>query len=255
MLSQWDLLVFDPLQRGVVEAMLSGLYTLPAQALARIDVELAAGEISEKPIASVTEWLIRLMGACKVISSHQNIVTGILIANWERHMNVPIIKEFIYLVNSLGLSAYLEASAPLFLSDPRLAELNEVRGLVIRNGTISKNGEERDAFQMAEMRPTIKAFVSQACVRSFVVMLWETIDDNAVPSNAIIKRCYQWSRFYSALPWIGSTSALTSAELSLYQREPFGAFDWLKELRVMKFHERWRSNQLVSPQSVNRDVV
>ncbi|RDL42046.1 UDP-Glycosyltransferase phosphorylase [Venustampulla echinocandica] len=247
LLAQWDLLIFDPLQHGIVKAMLSGEYRLPPQGLARLDVEFVAGDISKKPIVSVLEWLTNLMGACKVISNHQNVVTGILISNWEGHFTAPLLKEFIYLATSLGLSAYLEASAPKFLSDPKLAELSEVRGIVIRNGTISENGEERDAFQMAEMRPTIKAFVSQACLRSFVVLLWETLENDVTPLNAVVKRSYQWSRFYSALPWIGSKSALISADLSLDQREPLGAFDWLKELRVMKLHDKWRSNQTVAP--------
>ncbi|CAG8982809.1 hypothetical protein HYALB_00001090 [Hymenoscyphus albidus] len=251
LLSHWDLLVFDPLQPGIVEAMLSRLYAIPPQALARIDVESMAIGGPENTIVSVTVWLIRLMEACKVASSHRNIVTGVLIANWDEYLSIPLITHFIYLLHSLGLSVYLEVSAPLFLSDPGIAELDEIRGLVIRNGTISKFGEERDAFQMAQMRPTIKAFVSQACLRSFVVMLWETIDDNVIPSNAIVKRCYQWSRFYSALPWIGSAAALTSAELSIHQTEPLGAFDWLKELKVMKIHDKWRSNQLIALQYIS----
>jgi hypothetical protein len=187
-----------------------------------------------------------LMETCKVISSHNNIISGVLISNWEGWLTVPLLKEFLYLVDSLGLCAYLEAAAPDFLIDAKLADLVEVKGIVIRNGTISPNGEERDAFQMSEMRPTIKAFVSQACVRNFVVLLWETLDHNVLPLNAVIKRTYQWSRFYSAIPWIGSENALESPELSLKQIEPLGAFDWLKELKVMEFHTKWRCNRMVS---------
>jgi hypothetical protein len=246
LLAQWDLLIFDPARQGIVDAMLSGLYVLPSQSLARLDVEHVAGSASQKPIISVVEWIRWLMEVCKVISSHQNIITGVLIGNWEQHLTPPLLREVVFLVNSLGLSVYLEATAPKFLSDPKLAELDEVTGIVIRNGTISPNGEERDAFQMAEMRPTIKAFVSQACLRSFVVLLWETLDDEVTPLNAVVKRSYQWARFYSALPWIGSRTALTAAELSLRQEEPLGAFDWLKEIRVMKLHDKWRSNKHVS---------
>ncbi|TVY84657.1 hypothetical protein LSUE1_G001270 [Lachnellula suecica] len=247
LLAKWDLLIFDPAQAGVVEAMLSGIYPLPPQSLARLDVDRTAGSTSQKPVFLVIEWIHWLMEVCKVISSQQNIITGILISNWENHFTPPLLKETIFFINSLGFSVYLEASAPKFLLDTKLAELKEVTGIVIRNGTISANGEERDAFQMAEMRPTIKAFVSQACLRSFVVLLWETFEGDARPLNAVVKRSYQWARFYSALPWIGARSALTSAELSLHQEEPLGAFDWLKELRVMKFHDKWRSNKNVSP--------
>ena len=245
LLAQWDLLIFDPTQAGIVEAMLSGLYTLPPQSLARLDVEFVAGSASQKPYVSVVEWITSLMEICKVISSHQNIITGILISNWEQQFTTPLLRELVFFIDSLGFSVYLEAAAPNFLSEPKLAELNEVTGIVIRNGTISANGEERDAFQMAEMRPTIKAFVSQACLRSFVVMLWETLEDDVTPLNAVVKRSYQWARFYSVLPWIGARAALTSAKLSLHQEEPLGAFDWLKELRVMRIHDKWRSNQNV----------
>jgi hypothetical protein len=246
LLAQWDLLIFDPLRAGVVKAMLSGKYALPSQSLARLDVEKVSGETSIEAITSITKWLTNLMETCKVISSHNNIISGLVISNWESWLSVPLLKEFLCLVDSLGLCAYLETAAPDFLIDPKLADLDEVKGIVIRNGTISPNGEERDAFQMSEMRPTIKAFVSQACIRNFVVLLWETLDPEVLPLNAVIKRTYQWSRFYSAIPWIGSRDALESAELSLNQTEPLGAFDWLKELKVMEFHNKWRSNRMVS---------
>ncbi|KAH8663097.1 glycosyltransferase family 4 protein [Tricladium varicosporioides] len=246
LLAQWDLLIFDPAQRGIMEAMASGLYVLPRQGLARLNVEMHASSKSKAVIVSLTEWLSNLLQISKVFSTGQSVVSGILISNWDSVLPVPLLICFINLIDEVGLSVYLEAKAPKFLSEPSLAELRQVRGIVIRNGTISANGEERDAFQMAEMRPTIKAFVSQACLRSFVVLLWETLDDGQTTSNAIVKRCYQWSRFYSALPWIGSRSSLMSAKTSVQQMEPLGAFDWLKELRVMKFHDIWRSNQNVT---------
>lgn len=244
-LSEWDLLVFDPSQAGVLDAMSSGLYPVSPQTLARLDVGMVAGDSEQRAIILIVEWIGRYVNASERADGHQHSFTGISISNWESYLPVPVLREFVNFASSLGLCVYLEASAPYFLSDPKLAEVEEVTGLAIRNGTISANGEERDAFQMNEMRPTIKAFVSQACLRSFVVLLWETLDDDVTPLNSVIKRGHQWSRFYSALPWIGSTTALVSARLSLDQKEPLGAFDWLKELRVMKFHEKWRSNQNV----------
>ncbi len=192
------------------------------------------------------KWVARLIKVSTKITGHQHPFTGIVVSNWENCLTAALLQEFILFADSIGLCIYLEASNPQFLSEPRLAELEEVTGLVIRNGTIAPNGEERDAFKMAEMRPTIKAFVSQACLRDFVVLLWETLEEDASPLNAVIKRSYQWSRFYSALPWIGTRSALESAESAIFQKEPLGAFDWLKELQVMNFHEKWRLNQIVS---------
>jgi len=57
-------------------------------------------------------------------------------------------------------------------------------------------------FQMAVMRPTIKAFVSQACLHGFVVLLWVTLEDDVGPLKAVVKRSYQWLKFYYALPCI-----------------------------------------------------
>lgn len=246
LLTQWDLLIFDPSQTGIVEVMSSGIYQVSSQVLARIDVEQAIGQSSRPSIICLVEWITKHMEFSVKVTGSYYCFTGVVISNWDDRLQTPVLAEFVRFISSLGLSIYLEVSAPHFLHDTSLAELEEVTGLVLRNGTINTNGEERDAFQMADMRQTIKAFVSQACLRSFVVLLWETLDDDVRPLNAIVKRTHQWSRFYSALPWIGSLSALTSAEISFCHAEPLGAFDWLKELRVMKIHETWRTNQSVS---------
>jgi hypothetical protein len=245
LLAAWDLLIADPSQDGVMDTMLSGLYHIPLQVLARMEMETVVAKSSQKPIVSAIDWIERLLEASSDLSRRRYIFTGIVISRWEDSFSSALLTEFVRFIHSLGLSVYIEASPPNFLLDPKLAELDEVSGLVLCNGTISDNGEERDAFQMAEMRSTIKAFVSQACLRNFVVLLCEILDDKAEPLNAVVKRSYQWSRFYSALPWIGTKSALVSAELSLNQKEPLAAFDWLKESRVMKVHEKWRSNQHV----------
>lgn len=243
-LAEWDLLVFDPSQSGVLEAMSSGLYTVSQQTIARLDVRHVSRG-SKHPISSMVQWIARYIKLSAKITGCQHCFTGVLVGTWEEDIVVPELKAFIIFASALGFAVYLEVSAPQFLVDPKLAELGEVTGLVLRNGTISTNGEERDAFQMSQMRPTIKAFVSQACLRSFVVLLWETLEDDAKPLNAVMRRSYEWSKFYSALSWIGTRSALLSAELSLVQQEPLGAFDWLKELRVMKIHDQWRFNKTV----------
>ena len=203
-------------------------------------------QAAKEPIVAVAEWVVALLESSNPISNAEGSIDGVLVSSWEESLSVPLLKEFIDFLSSFGLLVYLETAAPKFLSDPSLVEVDQITGIVIRNGTICGNGEERDAFQMAEMRPTIKAFVSQACLRSFVVLVWETLDEDATPLNAVIKRSYTWSKFYNALPWIGTKSALTVAENSLKQKEPFGAFDWLKELKVMKLHSSWRSNIAVS---------
>jgi len=248
LLTEWDLLIIDPTQPRVVETICSGLYGKATQYIGRLDVRLVVNQATKEPIVAVAEWVITVIESSNTLSNVQGTIDGVLISNWEDGLSIPLLKEFINFLSSFGLLIYLETAAPKFLSDPSLVEIEQITGIVIRNGTICSNGEERDAFQMAEMRPTIKAFVSQACLRSFVVLAWETLEEDASPLNAVIKRCYTWSKFYNALPWIGMESALTVAENALKQKEPLGAFDWLKELKVMKLHSSWRSNIAICAQ-------
>lgn len=246
MLSEWEFLIFDPPQPGMVDAMSPGFYPVSSQSLARPDIEYVVGHAERPHIVSLVEWVARHIEHSAKMTGHHCCFTGIIFSNWDNFLPSLVLETFIRFLSSLGLSVYLEVCAPHFLRDVILAELDDMTGLVICNGTIMQNGEERDAFQMATMRPTIKVFVSQACLRSFVVLLWETLDNDIEPLNVVIKRSYQWSKFYSALPWIGSASALRSAQLSSCQDEPLGAFDWLKELKVMKMHEKWRTNKYIS---------
>ncbi|ATZ45868.1 hypothetical protein BCIN_01g05710 [Botrytis cinerea B05.10] len=247
-LAQWDLLVVDAFQENVIHVLSSGLYYKPPQVLARLDISLVVPQQCKGSAAleGAIAWVTKLL-ASSTASGSDCRFSGILISNWYDQLPSPMLIEFITFIHKLGFQTYLETSSPGFLRDPKLAELNEVAGLIIRNGTISSNGDERDAFQMQEMRPTIKAFVSQACLRPFVVCLWETLDDGVNPANAIVRRSYQWSKFYSALsPWIGSNSDLTSTSHGIDQKEPLGAFSWLKEPGVMEAHKKWRLNHTIA---------
>lgn len=244
MLARWDLLVVDAWQQNVIHVLSCGSYNPPTHVLARLDVGDNIKPDHENPIVAAVEWIMKLVHSSKG-PGDTCCFTGILLANWTERLSSPLVIELIVFAHKLGFSIHLETSSPGFLSNPKLAELNEVEGLVIRNGTISPNGEERDAFQMAEMRPAIKAFVSQACLRQFTICLWETLDDDAKPLNAVIRRTYQWSKFYSALPFITYASELRSLDSDREQKEPLGAFSWLKEPQVMEAHRKWRLNYKV----------
>jgi hypothetical protein len=189
LLDAWDLLILDPSRRGILEALRSNSFgTGPRQILARLDPETLVTSTAQELIVVASKWAVNLLQITHTTSSQSCIFTGIVVSNWEKIFSVSVLTEYIIFLESLGLCVYLEVTAPQFLSEPTLAELEAVTGLLIRNGTISANGEERDAFQMAaDMRPTIKAFVSQSCLRSFVILLWETLEDDAKPANAIIK--------------------------------------------------------------------
>ncbi|RKF78556.1 putative glycosyl group 1 family protein [Golovinomyces cichoracearum] len=245
-LSKWDLLVIDPLLPGILEAMYSGKYTFSPQVLARLDLRLISNQNTQTQIVILTKWVTKNIISLHKTTGSQNYFAGICICNWVEVCPISFLKKFIYFLDSLGLLVYIEISSPDFLDEPQLIELEEVNGLIIRNGTIFPNGEQKDPFQMAQMRPTIKTFVSQSCSRSFMILLWETINDDAHPSNAVLRRCYQWSKFYNALPWITRKSALHIIGSTFTYKEPLGAFDWLKNKKVMEIHRKWRLNQSIS---------
>ncbi|KAI9650098.1 hypothetical protein NHQ30_000111 [Ciborinia camelliae] len=252
LLAQWDLLVLDAFQENIIHVLSCGLYHKPSLVLARLDLSIIVPHRCKQSEAleGAVAWITRLLDLSTASGSDCHF-SGILISNWDDQLPSPLLIEFISFIHKLGFQTYLETSSPGFLRDPKVAELDEVSGLVIRNGTISSNGDERDAFQMQEMRPTIKAFVSQACLRPFLVCLWETLDEEVNPTNAVVRRSYQWSKFYSALsPWIGSRSDLTSTTNGIEQKEPLGAFSWLKEPGVMEAHKRWRLNQTITNEYV-----
>jgi hypothetical protein len=193
-------------------------------------------------VTAAVEKVISLVSA----TFKDTAFSGVLIAGWEERFNLPVFKELASFLSGLGLDIYLETSPPDFLSDGRFLRMNSIAGVVVRNCTILPNGEKRDYFQMEKMQKTVKAFVAESCLRDFVVMAWETVDDKAYLSNATIKRSLQWSNFYSAMAWIGNNSSLTDANLNVPVAEPLGAFEWLKESRVMKVHDTWRANSKIT---------
>ena len=174
--------------------------------------------------------------------------TGILLTGWERVFSVSILNKLSKHLVNLGLDVYLETGPPNFLNyggDAVRAE--SVVGLVIRNGLILPNGERRDCFNMDALRPTIKAFISEECLRSFTTMMWELLKDDAVVEDAVIKRTFSWCRFHSAIPWIAPRRALLSAQsgIGFGHDEPLSAFDWLKDAHVMQIHDLWRNSHTV----------
>ncbi|KAH2704297.1 hypothetical protein KXW03_002251 [Aspergillus fumigatus] len=229
LLSQWDLLIVDPAQSGVVEALSRAERK---QFLGRVDVGSGSGS-TLAAIDRIESALSRFDGAP---------FSGMLLANWESSFNPAAIRKLAEALHAFGLPVYLETAPPDFLQDHKTLQTDAIAGLVIRNASIMPDGEKRDYFQMIKMQPTIKAFVSEACMRDFVVMAWETVDDNAHLSNAVIQRSLQWCNFYSAITWIGRQAALHDASLNVKIPEPLSAFSWLKEAEIMKVHDIWRAN-------------
>lgn len=241
LLTQWDLVIVDPFKSGVLAAI-SQLVT--KQVVGRVDLSLVV-----HPRATAFEAIEKIETVLANVFDGSGF-TGILLANWEGKFTGIVQKRLFEAIHKIGLSVYLEAAPPHFLQDRKVLQTDGVSGLVIKNASILLNGEKRDYFRMGKLQPTIKAFVSEACMRDFVVMAWETIDDHASVSNANMRRSLQWCNFYSAITWVGFKAALEDASLNIETREPLPAFGWLKEAEIMKAHDTWRSNLKIEKKAV-----
>lgn len=257
-----DVVVLNPLQPGIKQVLedSSRRGDLPRSIIGRIDLAsvLKLSNGSDKSKDHVVSCLDRTMSM--VISAFQgaegqnNGFDGVLLAGWEL-FHIPVFHELCNVIFSIGLEVYVETSAPNFLADSTALACSSIAGLFIRNGLVLPDGARRDCFDMEPLRPTVKAFVSQSCVRNFRVFLWETLDDGAVPSNAVLKRTFAWCNFYSVVSWIGPLKALGDATVDVVGVEPLSAFAWLKEKKVMELHDLWKSNQAVSGTRAARYIL
>jgi hypothetical protein len=259
-LSDWDLIILNPLQSNVVDAVASipRNRLKPHFVVGRLDLE-ALIDLPQHKLAPETFTIIAFKRILSLVPTHfQNAnvekagFTGILLAGWEGLFSVAVLNKLSKHLANLGLDVYLETGPPSFLNGVQVdaARAESVVGLVIRNGLILPNGERRDCFSMEALRPTIKTFISQECLRSFTTMMWEMLDDGAVVGDAVMKRTFTWCRFHSVVPWIAPRSALLDTHPDIGHVEPLSAFDWLKDANVMQVHDIWRNNQVVRNQSL-----
>lgn len=241
-LAQWDLLIVDPFQVGAVDVAAEAR---GCQIIGRVDWTriLAEGDDAYTSVDKIFDVLVKTF--------KDTAFSGVLFAEWEGRFLPAVLREVLTVVNSLGLRVYLETAPPDFLQDGHVLQNEAIGGLVIRNASIMPNGEKRDYFEMTNMQKTVKAFVSESCLRDFVVMAWETIDDQVSVPNSVVKRSVQWCSFYSAITWLGPKAALTDATVNVPVIEPLGAFEWLKDDKVMKLHDVWRGNAEILPKPVD----
>jgi hypothetical protein len=255
-LSQWDIIALDPFQPGVQEALKIKSLCTSKHILGRLDVEALiasdknAGDTS-KMIQSLDTIVRALLHSFKRPQDMHSPFTGVLLANWEAHFPPVVFNALIKYIGSIGLDSYLEISPPNYLSEEesRAIDMEPVRGIVCRNGSIFPNGERRNYFQMAEMRHSLRALAAKSAMISSTVMMWDTVDDNVKLEHAVVKRSFTWCNFVNALSWIGPERALTNADVAVTRTvngEPLGAMMWLKEDAIMKLHETWRTNDRVS---------
>lgn len=253
LLSQWDLIVLDPLQNGVLDAITTQWSS--ANKVGRLDVGMLVkkdgGFGHREVIRSLGIVTQTLTAGFKRQQDLHSPFSGVVLANWRAHFQPVILNEFLNYIIRLGFSIYLEISGPDFIpeSEARLIKMELVSGLICRNGTILANGDRRNYYQMAAVRPATRALAKHASMHPSTVMMWETVEDDIELEQAVIKRSYDWCRFNSAISWIGPESAVTNAEAALddvVPGEPLGALMWLKGDGVIELHDLWRLNQQVS---------
>jgi len=251
--SNTDMVILDPLQLNVSATLddVCGVSGGPSHITGRLDLAILlknpahTRSLEAYFISSVDRIMSTVFSHFRALNGCSNGFNGILLAGWQI-FPVPILNQLGAVLNSHGLDVYLEAAAPDFLQDSKVLGAESIAGLVIRNALLHPNGDRKDCFDMENLRVTVKAFISQACLRNFTVLVWETLHDDVMPSNAVLRRTFTWCSFNSALPWIGSSNALFDASVDVVKFEPLSAFDWLKEHRVMELHGLWRNNTPVS---------
>lgn len=253
LLNQYDLLVVDPSQAGVLDALADTQLEISPHIVGRLDLFQMLNSASLGTESKMTRSLERVLVAVDGLFQHpgaQRAFTGLLLAGWHSHLPTTMVNVLARCLTELGFGVYLEIVPPHFLEGPSLPDLACFAGVIIKNGTILPNGEVRDYFQMEKMRSATKAFVAQSCLRSFTVMIWDTIDERVEVSHAVVKRSFGWSGYHGAITWIGSEASITHAEANVPVLEPLAAFHWLKEQKVMHFHEVYRKNRQVSIDSL-----
>jgi hypothetical protein len=163
-------------------------------------------------------------------------------------------------INGLGLDVWLEIGPPLYLSERHARDINMelIRGIVCRNGTIRRDGDRQNYFQMTEMRTAQRLIAAQRVVHGPPMILWETVDDGVRLQYAVVQRSFNWCRFNSALVWIGHESALTDADSAAaltVAEKPLGALTWMKDEGNMKAHDVWRANDQISQTSCGHESL
>lgn len=260
-LSQWDVIVVDPLQHG----LLSGIYNYcsAAHVLGRLHVPSLINIETSITIDEVIQGLCVV--AQTVISNfthpqaRESPFHGVLLADWRKHFQPVVLNQLVQYLNGIGLDVWLEMSPSDYLSERECRDIDgsRIRGIVYRNGTIFPNGNQRDYFQMEKMRTVMRVVAAQKAMGGCTHAMWETVEDDVDVSHHVLGRTFKWCAYNSAMTWIGPWSALTDANVAArrtVKNEPLGALMWLKEDVVLKTHDNWRFNDKVSIHSTVADT-
>lgn len=248
-LEGWDMIVLDPRQLGVIEAVNDESIALGPHIIARLDLLAVlpfSAKKSEIDMLKAVHLVSLILNDSIRLPHQQRYCTGVLIAGWKEQLCIRMLNGLAKLFHAYGLDVYLEVTAPDFLNDVGKLNYKLFAGMTVRNGTIMRDGKRRDYFAMENMKTTTKTFVSQACLRPFLTMMWDTIDDDADVSHAVTRRAHMWCSYHGAIPYFARQCALRDISEVRSCEEPLAAFQWLKERRVMAVHDRFRTSRIVS---------
>ncbi|ORY18988.1 putative glycosyl transferase [Clohesyomyces aquaticus] len=263
LLSQWDVVVLNPLEEKVLEA-LSNCQSKTKHTIGRVDL---CTVVNSERSSSNDEVVRSLHLVAQTVSTHfedpesgNSPFTGILLAGFQGHFQPAVLNEVVSYLNALGFDVWLELALPDYLPErySREVRMESIRGIVYRNGTIRPDGGIQDYFQMSEMRAAMRTIAAQRVPHGPPIMMWETVEDSTPIDYAVVQRSFNWCSYNSALLWIGTTSALTNAAAETTQMvtsKPLGALMWLKGDDNMKAHDIWRSNDNISKMPCMDDSI
>ncbi|KAL4914633.1 hypothetical protein BDW62DRAFT_204388 [Aspergillus aurantiobrunneus] len=260
LLSQWDAVVLDPLQHGVLDALAGD--TAATHILARLDVRrlvesdhTAHGDEVIHAICALTTTLTTFL---KRPGEAQSPFNGVLLADCHDLFQPVVLNEVVSFINRLGLDVWLEVFPPEYLPERTCREIDMacIRGMVYRNGTILPNGDRRNYFQMEKMRTVMRVVAAQKPIGESTLAMWETVDDDVELQHDVLHRSYKWCNYNSVMSWIGPQAALTDATIASARtviHEPIGALMWMKNEKTLEAHDIWRNNSKISPTSCGHE--
>ncbi|KAL3443104.1 hypothetical protein BJX65DRAFT_312121 [Aspergillus insuetus] len=249
LLSRWDVIVLDPFQPGVLDALSGG--TSASNVLARLDVrKLIESDTStdnnevDHVIRGLTATLVNRL---RRPGDTQSLFNAVLLADCHDTFQPVILNELVKFINGLGLGVWLEFAPPDYLPEKTCREIDmaRIRGVVYRNGTILPNGDRRNYFQMEKMRTVMRVVAAQKPIGDSTLAMWDTVDDDVELSHDVLHRSYKWCNYNSAMSWIGTLSSLTDATIASGKtviHEPIGALMWMKNEQTLAAHDFWRQN-------------
>ncbi|KAF2662496.1 glycosyltransferase family 4 protein [Lophiostoma macrostomum CBS 122681] len=250
-LTQWEAVILDYREPGVLEAVNDESLSLGPHIIARLDLleilEFSAIE-NEIDMLKACYLLFKIVKQALRQPDQKRYFTGILVAGWRERLSIPMLHGLAKLCLASGLDVFLEIGPPDYLDKVEKLNLRLFAGVVVRNGTILQNGERRDFFAMDKMKSTTKAFVSESCMRPFSVMMWDTVDDDVDLSHAVARRAHMWCSYHGAVPFLARQGSMKDISLVRSCEEPLAAFQWLKDRKVMAVHDKFRSTRILSPE-------